>query len=309
MSQRTEALAHDWYYGVNNRQGSPVRHVTANGYVQMSYEYDKIWTYNVTLAMKDDELKKVLINGQTYSNTSDEHLRQVTSACPYRGSPFIYLYHGLDYLSLEDEVQSAIRKVDTILKKQLRARSRYYLDEIPLIVDNIERLQSYLKNKDRVHYKYNKPLRKNHKLLNKLRKLAETGKNLESVKDYTSIIEAQKRKAERDRKKLFKAQLDMATKRHLEWYSDSETIPTKLTQDFIGVYLKIVGDTLHTSNRVSVPLKGAKLLYKRWVSGKDIKGLTLGVYTVVSATKSKVQIGCTTINAEELHKVLGDSTK
>lgn len=304
MSKRTETLAHDWFCDKPNRQGKPERQVIANGTEQMSYSYNSIWTYTVKLALKDDRNKVLLLNDNYYSNTSREHKWQVEGACPY-STKTIRLYHGLEYLFQEEEVKSAIYSIDQILKKQLKARSKYYLDEIGPIISNIERFQGYLRNKNRVYYQNIKPLRKNHKLLQKMYALAATGKDLESLKDYTSVIEQQKKRDAANRRKLFKKQLEAKTKTHNKWYEDSSTEPTKLKEGHVGVYLKVIEDKLVTSNSIRVSLKEATLLYKRWVAGKDIVGLKLEHYTVVSSTKEKVKIGCTTIGSTELNKVLG----
>ena len=204
MSKRTQELAHDWFYNNLNKQGEPIREVNANGNCQMLYSYDKIWTYNVLLAKKDDVNRILFLNNYLYSNTSTEHKRQIAGACPYFEEP-IKVIHGLGYLMLEDEVEYAINQIEDILKKQLKARTRYYLNEISPIVSNIEKIMDYLRNPKRTLYRRQKSLRKNHKLLNKMYKLAEIGKDLKSVKNYTSIIEAQKRRAELRAKKRFKA--------------------------------------------------------------------------------------------------------
>ena len=305
MSKRTQELAHDWFYNRPNRQGEPIREVNANGHCQMSYSYNEIWTYNVLLAKKDDVNRVLFLNDYSYSNTSTEHKRQVVEACPYFEEP-IKVLHGLGYLMLKEEVEYAIYQIENILKKQLKARTKYYLNEIGPIVSNIEKMMEYLRNPKRTLYKHQKPLRKNHKLLNKMYELTKVGKDLESLKDYTSIIEAQKKRAKLEAKRQFKSQYKAKLEKHNQWYADSITKPTKLKEGHIGVYLKIIGDELHTSNHIKVNLKEATILYKKWTKGKNIIGLKLDDYTVVQSSNKRVKIGCTIISADELHKIFKD---
>ena len=76
--------------------------------------------------------------------------------------------------------------------------------------------------------------------------------------------------------------------------------------NYNSVYLKVIEDKLYTSNSITVNIMEAITLYKAYLAGKNILNARLGHYTVVKASKTSVTIGCTTISAVELNRVLGE---
>ena len=76
--------------------------------------------------------------------------------------------------------------------------------------------------------------------------------------------------------------------------------------NYNSVYLKVVEDKLYTSNSITVNVMEAITLYKAYLAGKNILNARLGHYVVGKASKTSVTIGCTTISAVELNRVLGE---
>ncbi len=75
--------------------------------------------------------------------------------------------------------------------------------------------------------------------------------------------------------------------------------------NYNSVYLKVIEDKLYTSNSITVKVMEAITLYKAYLAGKNILNARLGSYIVLKSSKESVTIGCTTISAIELNRVLG----
>lgn len=81
-----------------------------------------------------------------------------------------------------------------------------------------------------------------------------------------------------------------------------------LPYDVVGTYLRKSVDqyngveVIETSRGARVPLREAKVLYKRWMAGKPIHGAQVGHFTVTSATQDEVRIGCHTLDGNELRE-------
>ena len=89
-------------------------------------------------------------------------------------------------------------------------------------------------------------------------------------------------------------------------YNPKDKSTVKFDPNYNSVYLKIKGDEIFTSNSIRVPLKESLALYRRYLDGKNILGISLNHYSVVKSSKESVTIGCTTISAFELNRVLGN---
>jgi hypothetical protein len=71
-------------------------------------------------------------------------------------------------------------------------------------------------------------------------------------------------------------------------------------QDYVR--LSRDGENVETSQNVSVSRKEAKILYKLIEAKKDIKGLKISNYTVISLNGT-LTIGCHHINIDSMHKI------
>ena len=71
-------------------------------------------------------------------------------------------------------------------------------------------------------------------------------------------------------------------------------------EDFIRI--SQVGQFIETSQKVKIPIKSAKILYKMIQSGKDIKGYKIEDFTVISLNGT-LKIGCHHINVKNTHEI------
>jgi len=67
-----------------------------------------------------------------------------------------------------------------------------------------------------------------------------------------------------------------------------------------AAYIWTEGDTVVTSRGVRVGVDQAKVLLKAWAAGKDMRGLKIGNYTIVSYTGNTIKIGCHDIPRENM---------
>jgi len=284
MGQRSQQMVHDFIYGKKARNGSDYRQITVNGWKQMSYDSKTIWSYNTILARINREKNYIVMHEETrdcYGPTTREHYDSLENAIP--GHYKVYY---------KNSIENVLNEVDNLLKLQARARLKDYSNEI---LTKIQRLYDYLEL-----IKYDKR-KKDYRSIEKRVKLI--GLNKKNLKESILEIEAKyKKQVEKARRKQNRLYADRRQK-ELNKFLETDTI--KYDPDFIGVRLKVKDGILYTNNYVQVPEKEARIIYKRYVSGKTILGMKLQEYKVVVATKNQVKIGCTTICRQELDRVLG----
>ena len=113
---------------------------------------------------------------------------------------------------------------------------------------------------------------------------------------------------EAKRQELIKSFQPEIEKRELDWINnkgDQTYFYHKLLKYGIGfskLRLRVKDDNIETSQGAIVPLREAKILYNRIISGKDIKGFKIGYYTVISLNGT-LNIGCHKIEREEITRI------
>jgi len=274
---RTEQICHRWIY--DNDNGS----YDYNSY-NISYYGHELYSYNTVLAVIDRERNVISIDLSTanYSHTSSRHHSYLLGAIPrYQYTVFTYPFHESDVPAWY------LRQCMELLDKQSRARKRDYTsDVIEYLNEAFEYIGVYGIDKRTATYKQ------------LLRLNANRSNMLEQVAD---IIEADK-KAQLAAKRKYDKQMQDRRQTKLDQFTGGGVI---YDPNYTGAYLRINGDKLQTTNSITVSLADATLLYKRWLAGKDILGAKLDHYTVVKSSSKSVTIGCTTISATELNRVLG----
>lgn len=273
---KTEAIPHKWVYDNDNGSYDYNSH-------NMSYYGTKLYSYNTVLATIDREHNIINIDKSTahYSYTSGRHYRYLLEAIPNSSyTVFTYPFHESDVPSWY------LKQCIELLDKQSRARVRDYTSDV------IQYLNEALKYMSMYKYDKRKSAYKQLMTLN-----ANRNDMLAQVVD---IIEADK-KAKLVAKRKHDKQQQSKRQVKLDRFTGGGVV---YDPSYNGVYLRIKEDKLQTTNSISVPLATATLLYKRWVSGKDILGAKLDYYTVVKSTSKSVTVGCTTISAGELNRVL-----
>lgn len=278
-----EVVAHRFIYGEKT---------SANG-SNFSFEYDRLYSYYSILAKIDREKKIVYIDSNIagYSHSSQKHTTHLRRAIPGNYSVFEWDFS-------EDFITCKRNEIFKLIDMESRARKVSYLPQIKRIIDNVNK---YIE----VHQ------------IKKLSKEVKAHlKDIESI-DIDNLIESSAEVIKRDQERLLKIKkLEDKKKQESrqntldrflgQVYNKSDKSTIKYDPNYNSVYLKVDGDEIFTSNSIRVPLDKSLVLYRRYLDGKNILGINLGHYSVVKSSKESVTIGCTTISAFELNRVLGN---
>ena len=277
-----EVVAHRFIYGEKtSAKGS-----------NFSFYYDKLYSYDSTLAKINREKKIIHIDSRVagYSNSSRKHTNYL-----YRAIPGYYSTFEWDFS--EDFTTCKRNEIFKLIDMESRARKVSYLPQIKRIIDNVNK---YIE----VH---------------EIKKLSKESKaHLEDIKsiDIDNLIESSAEVIKKDKERLLRIK-NLEDKKRQESrqnildrflgqvYSKSDKSTVKYDPNYNSVYLKVDYKLIKTTNSIVVPLRESLALYRAYLSGKNIHGLNLGNYSVVKSSKESVTIGCTVISAKELNRVLG----
>lgn len=278
-----EVVAHRFIYGEKtSAKGS-----------NFSFEYDRLYSYYSILAKINREKKIVYIDSNIagYSHSSQKHTTHLRRAIPGNYSVFEWDFS-------DDFIAYKRNEIFKLINMEARARKVSYLPHIKRIIDNVNK---YIE----VHE------------IKKLSKEVKAHlKDIESI-DIDNLIESSAEVIKRDQERLLKIK-KLEDKKKQEYrqntldrflgqvYSKSNKSTIKYDPNYNSVYLKVDGESIKTTNSIVVPLRESLALYRAYLSGKNIHGLNLGNYSVVKSSKESVTIGCTTISAKELNRVLGN---
>ena len=278
-----EVVAHRFIYGEKtSAKGS-----------NFSFEYDRLYSYYSILAKINREKKIVYIDSKIagYSHSSQKHTNHLRRAIPMNYSVFEWDFS-------EDFITCKRNEIFKLIDMESRARKVSYLPQIKRIIDNVNK---YIE----VH---------------EIKKLSKESKvHLKDIKsiDIDNLIESSAEVIKRDKERLLKIKkLEDKKKQESrqntldrflgQVYNKSDKSTVKYDPNYNSVYLKVDGESIKTTNSIVVPLRESLVLYRRYLDGKNILGINLGHYSVVKSSKESVTIGCTTISAKELNRVLGN---
>lgn len=278
-----ESVAHRFIYG----------ETTSDKGSNFSFEYDRLYSYYSILAKIDREKKIVYIDSNIagYSHSSQKHTNHLRRAIPRN-------YNTFEWDFSEDFITCKRNEIFKLIDMESRARKVSYLPQIKRIIDNVNK---YIE----VH---------------EIKKLSKEVKaNLKDIKsiDIDNLIESSAEVIKRDQERLLKIKkLEDKKKQESrqntldrflgQVYNKSDKSTIKYDPNYNSVYLKVDGESIKTTNSIVVPLRESLALYRRYLDGKNILGLNIGNYSVVKSSKESVTIGCTTISAFELNRVLGN---
>ena len=278
-----EVVAHRFIYGEKtSAKGS-----------NFSYDGSKLYSYTSLLAKIDREKKIIYIDSNIagYSNSSKKHTNYLRRAIPGNYSTFEWDFS-------EDFITCKRNEIFKLIDMESRARKVSYIPQIKRIIDNVNK---YIE----VHE------------IKKLSKEVKAHlKDIESI-DIDNLIESSAEVIKRDQERLLKIK-KLEDKKKQEYrqntldrflgqvYNKSNKSTIKYDPNYNSVYLKVDGESIKTTNSIVVPLRESLVLYRRYLDGKNILGINLGHYSVVKSSKESVTIGCTTISAFELNRVLGN---
>ena len=266
-------VAHHFIYDSSEAKGSNFSCI--NG---------RLYSYSSIMATIDREKKIILIDQSisTYSNSSQKHRNHLLRAIPSNYS--VFEWHWTDGSFIETQYYVLLNLLD----KQSRARVYDYSNQIAKIIDlcneYVELFQEKVSAEDHILFDQINTI-DIHELLLSSQHLVEANKaRLLALK-----IKEQEKHKEARQKELNK----------FLGHSNVTYDP-----NYNSVYLKVIEDKLYTSNSITVNVMEAITLYKAYLAGKNIHNARLGHYVVGKVSKESVTIGCTTISAIELNRVL-----
>ena len=245
---------------------------------------ERLYSYSSLMATINREKKIILIDERIshYSPSSQKHRNHLLRAIPSNYSVFEWRKDDGSFIEAQYNV------ILNLIGKQSRARKVDYSNQIKRLIDLCDKYSNIfmIEEKDKV-------------LLDEI----DTININELLSSSKHLIEANKArilalKAKED------AQRQESRQRDLDKFLEHSNVV--YDPNYNSVYLKVVEDKLYTSNYVTVDIMEAITLYKAYLAGKNILNARLGHYTVVKASKTSVTIGCTTISAIELNRVLGE---
>ena len=266
-------VAHHFIYDSSEAKGS-----------NFSCNNNSIYSFSSLMATIDREKKIILIDQRisTYSNSSQKHRSHLLRAIPSNYSVFEW------HLNDGSFIETQYNKILLFIGKQLRARKTLYYGQIIKLIDlcneYVKLFQEEVSAEDK-------------ELLNDInnidiKEVESSSKNL--IEANEARIMALKIKEDEKRQE--------ARQNHLNKFLGHSNVV--YDPNYNSVYLKVIEDKLYTSNSITVNVIEAITLYKAYLAGKNILKARLGHYVVGKVSKTSVTIGCTTISAIELNRVL-----
>ena len=266
-------VAHHFIYESSEAQGSNFSCI--NG---------RLYSYSSIMATIDREKKIILIDQSisTYSNSSRKHRNHLLRAIQSYYNVFEWHWNDASYI--EEQYNTILNLLD----KQSRARKVDYSNQIAKLIDlcnkYVELFQEEISSEDHILFDQINTI-DIHELLLSSQHLIEANK---------ARILALKVKEDEKRQESRQKELN-------KFLGHSNVV---YDPNYNSVYLKVVEDKLYTSNSITVNVMEAITLYKAYLAGKNILNARIGHYVVGKVSKESVTIGCTTISAIELNRVL-----
>lgn len=247
---------------------------------------NKLYSYSSVMATIDRENKIILIDQRIshYSKSSRKHRSHLLRAIPSNYSVFEWRKDDGSFIKTQYDI------IIQLIDKQSRARKVDYTNQIERLIDlSIEYSEVFkeeVKESDLelLHWL---------KLIN-MSELIASSKDL--IEENNNRLMALKVKEDEKRQESRQKELN-------KFLGHGNVV---YDPNYNSVYLKVIEDKLYTSNSITVNVMEAITLYKAYLAGKNILNARLGHYVVGKASKTSVTIGCTTISAVELNRVLGE---
>ena len=243
---------------------------------------DKIYSYGYHYLLGEFITNKkqnlaIIINDKGYSSTTSQHISELTQATrQYK-----------QFFTTQTDVNIVLQTIENNVKKLQNARKKelYILPSLNLF----DKLNEFIR------WTNNTSLKKDtrYKKIVSLIKILNGGNYLEYLKKENARIDREnKKEAQRQKAILDKNILDFKNHEVNRIYN-SETDYLRLSLDLQNV---------ETSQGIKVTIKEAKILYKMILDGKDIKGIKILDYTVISINGT-LKIGCHNININSMHEI------
>ena len=240
----------------------------------MFFQDDNIYSYgyHYLLAKFIDE-NTILINNTGYSSSTGNHIYLITSATRQHKQ---YFYNDVVLDNVVEIIRLNAQKLKNARKKEFYAS---------IIISKFESLTDFLKKYKKVNDLKSDEYKEIKKIYNAISKNKD--KYIQEAK------EREKKQVEREKKKF---------NEDLEKFNNYEInyIYSKLKEDF----LRISKDRkqIETTQGVKIDIQEAKQLYEMIQEKKDIKGLKIDNYMIISINGT-LKIGCHNINMNNVHQI------
>ena len=276
-----EQVAHKWIYD----SGSDSQARGSN----FSYSMNRLYSYSSLMATIDREKKVIEIDKRIsdYSNSSIKHANHMRKAIPYYYKVFEYDFN-------KGAFKYYFETIMILAEKQLRARKYDCSGKILMLIQEAKDFAELNNVKKDINLK---------RILEiDIEKLEESyNKTKDKIEKQ---IAAKKKKDDKLKQESRQNNLDRFL---LQTYNPKDKSTVKFDPNYNGVYLKIDDELgcVYTTNGITVFLVNALLMYRHYLNDfKSIIGKKLEHYSVVKSSETEVTIGCTTISAKELKRVL-----
>ena len=260
-----------------NKIQSEARNQTSNVYFNSYNDNFKLYSYGAhyLLASFIDN-NTILINDTGYSVTTSKHINEIRYASN----------HLRQFFTTNTEMKQVYYYIKYNLDKLANARKpEIYINNILDKFNKLNEFIVYTKNKDIKKSKDYKELKRIVKNINT---------NLDSYKGKLKDRKLKQIKAKK------RADAKYIKDNLTKFYSYEKSTLYGLDSDFV----RMSKDNLHieTSRNIKVTSKAAKVLYKMILANKNIEGIKIEGYTVISINGT-LKIGCHNININSVHKV------
>lgn len=272
---KTDEIPHLWI-------NQSVEH--ARNYGNLFFEGPIIYSYgrHFPAAKIFPEKNLVLINSNSYSNTTAGHLRAIEGAIP-RGTLKVihvpnpegnYIHHHIQ------NVECFISNMKQAAEKLIRARKK------SIYINDFERNREQLNEYVGIF-----------KIKTKIKGLKQW-LNAE-ITGATEILQKERQSAERERKARLQKAIAKFQEELPEWRNGKGG---SLKNPLNLAYLRLSADgtEIETTMGARVPVREAKILFDRIYQGKDVKGYQIGYYTVIGINGT-LKVGCHEIPRDEIN--------
>lgn len=290
-----DELAHWWVYNYG---------IESTASDRMSVKHNTVYSYSTPIAKmlpprKGSKEPVIMLSKlNDWSNTAKRHIEVVERACHHLEiiEVFALTQHSK---TLEKYTYEQRELAYSYSKKRKEWTREAVLIEMQQNNLNVERLASYFKLKRSKEYKAFKKI------------LLPTSSNFQEALDLDRrIAEASKRTLERAfKRKQVKQKKEteekiIKAKENLPKWLNGENV--SVNTSILNLYpkLRINGDMIETTNGGTLPLKIARIFFKKYQEGKLKEGQHISSYMFKGVSNDIATIGCHSIELIEIERVL-----
>ena len=244
---------------------------------------DKIYSYGHHYLMGEFITNKngniaIMINNKGYSNTTAKHVSHL-SAATRQYKQFYTMY--CDSKQVLQQLEILLQKLGNAKKPQK------YISEALNILDYFNEFLEWFGNP------YDSFSKENLKKIRNIEKLFKASPGKESAEQYAKKKAAAQKASD---KKDFLKSLQKFQNFEINYISHNSFS----NEDYLRINEQ--SGNIETSQGVKVSIKEAQILYRMIKVGKDIKGVKISNYTVISLN-GVLQIGCHRINRKNMEQI------